>query len=224
MSPTYALIIDTETTGLDPTVHRCIEVACCLFDLRLGIPLASYASLIRSESNEAEPINRIPVAALVDAQHAEIVWRSVGAMFAEADVIVAHRAEFDRGFVAEHLRTMRPWVCSKFHLELPLGKSGDHLTHLALAHGLGVMSAHRAMADVDTLARILSRVHEMGHPLPALIERAMRPRVKVIALTSYDEREMTKAAGFAWEPTSKTWWKEMVAEDVAALPFRTRLA
>lgn len=225
--PALALILDTETTGFEPPpIHCAIEVACQLFDLRLGIPLASYASLICSPSNAAESVNRIPVAALalLHAPAPTVVWSAVETMMHRADVVLAHRADFDRSFVPPHLSELRPWICSKFHIDWPLGKNGDHLTHLALAHGLGILSAHRAMADVDTLSRILSRVHEMGYSLPDIVARAMRPRVKVIALTSYDEREVTKAHGFTWTPETKTWSREMFEDEVSQLPFRTRLA
>jgi DNA polymerase III subunit epsilon len=219
-----AALLDTETTGLDPLVHRCIEVAVTLYDLELALPIASYANLIGSASNEAESINRIPLAALLQATAAEGVWDDVRHMVARADVILAHRAEFDRGFVPKDIATSRPWACTKFHVDWPLGKPGDHLVHLALAHGVGVLHAHRAATDVDTLARLLTRVAEMGFALPPMIEKALRPRVKVVAQVSYDDREMAKAAGFAWDGQARIWWKDMVAEDVAALPFPTRAA
>ena len=73
--------------------------------------------------------------------------------------------------------------------------------HLVLAHGVGVLDAHRALTDVETLSRLLTRVHEMGHPLPALIERAMRPRVKLQSLQPFEENDKAQAAGFAWDAT-----------------------
>src|SRR5580658_5271908 len=91
-----ALILDCETGGLDPLVHRCIEVACTLYDLDLAMPIASHASLIAAASNEAEPINRIPLASLMRAPEADGVWEDVRQLLARADVVLAHRAEFDR--------------------------------------------------------------------------------------------------------------------------------
>lgn len=213
------LLLDTETTGLDPIQHRCIEVGVILFDLDCAAPIASYANLIRSSSNEAEAVNRIPASILTEASEPEKTWRMVEAMATRADVIVAHRAEFDRSFVPPSLRAAKPWVCSKFHIEWPLGKTGDSLVTLALAHGVGVVSAHRALTDCDILSRLLTRVHDMGHPLPALFERAMRPRVKVVAHVTFDDREKAKAAGFAWDATSKTWWREMPQDELTSIPF-----
>jgi DNA polymerase-3 subunit epsilon len=218
----YALILDTETTGLDPSVHRCIEVACILFDLQRAVPVASYASLIRSDANDAEAVNRIPVGALLEAQHDIVVWRHVVELASEVDVILAHRAEFDRSFVLGSLRDFRPWVCTKFHVEWPHGKIGDGLASLALAHGCGVVSAHRAMTDCDILSRLMMRVHETGTPLVPIIERAMRPRRSVVALVSYEERDKAKASGFAWDAEARHWWRDIPCDEIEKLPFRTR--
>jgi len=216
-----ALLLDTETTGLSPADGaRTIEVAVQLYDLVNACPIASFSSLIRSETNEAEAINRIPVAALRDARDADSVWRTVSAIAASADVIVAHRAEFDRQFVPASLRDGKPWACSKFEIEWPLAKTGEHLVHLALAHGIGIVSAHRALTDVDILSRLLTRVAELGHSLPTLVERALRPKVRVRAMVSYDDREMAKAAGFQWDGASKLWTRTMFVDDVPKLSFQ----
>lgn len=218
-----ALILDTETTGLDPAVDQVVEIACILFDLENGVPLTAWSSLVRAESNAAESINRIPVAALRVAPEPDRVFASASSYVKVADVILAHRADFDRGFVGSRLPE-RPWVCTKFHVEWPGVRNGEHLVHLALDLGLGVSNAHRAMTDCDTLARCLTRVRELGHPLVPLLERAMRPRVKLAAVVSYDDREKAKTAGFAWCGKTKTWWRDMPPEDAAALPFPTRPA
>lgn len=224
-----ALILDTETTGLTPPPSgkdRCIEVGCILYDLVLAAPLASFSSLIRSDANAAEAINRIPVAALREAPLGEGptgVWDRVLGLAERAEVILAHRAEFDRGFVPLNATAGLPWVCTKFHVEWPGGgAAGEHLVHLALAQGVGVVAAHRALTDCDLIARTLSRVHERGVDLVRLIQRAMRPRKKVAAIVSYEEREKAKAAGFAWDPAAKLWHREVPVEDIAALPFQTR--
>lgn len=222
MSPRYALILDTETTGLSPETDRCIEYACILFDLELSLPIEAFSTLIQCDSNAAEPINRIPVRALVDASAPERAWFILHQFLGRSDVVLAHRAEFDRGFIPGDLAKLRPFVCTKFHVQWPRGKGGEHLVHLALAHDVGVVHSHRAMADVDILARLLMRVHEMGHDLQELIALAMRPRVKVQALVSYDDREKAKSAGFQWDGATKMWTRDMPVDEVGGLTFETR--
>jgi len=218
----YAALLDTETTALDPALGQVIEVAVTVFDLVIGSPVASFASLIQGERNEAFAVNRISEQLLVSAPSADVVWRRVAAVIEGCDIFIAHRAEFDKSWTPEPLRSSRPWVCSKFWIEWPLSEGGAGLVHVALAHGCGVVQAHRAMTDVDTLSRVLSRCKERGHDLVAMMDRAMRPRCKVQALVSYDDREKAKSLNFQWEPDTKRWTREMFEDQVASLPFPTR--
>ncbi len=219
----YCGLIDTETTGMDPSKDRTIEVAVMLFDVKRAQPVVSFASLIKGNAdNEAFPINGIPAAMLPEAREAERVWAAVRWIIEPAPIVIAHHAEFDRQFTPD---LGKQWVCSEEDITWPSsnkGGRGGSLAHLALSLGLGVASAHRAMADVDTLARILTRLAEKGHDLEEILRQAMRPKAMFHAMTSYDEREMTKQAGFRWEPSTKTWWRRMFVEDAEKLPFRVK--
>ncbi len=221
MTLRYALILDTETTGLSVAEGaRCIEVACIVYDLECAAPIASYASLMRSETNEAEAINRIPVSALRKAPLPDGVWDRVSNMADRCDVIIAHRSEFDRQFVPMSIQEHK-WLCSKFHVDWPRGKPGDSLVPLALAHGIGVVHAHRAMTDCDIISRLLTRVHEMGTPLVPLLERAMRPRVKVRGCQAFEQNDLAKQHGFAFDWDRKIWTAELPVDVIETLPFRT---
>jgi DNA polymerase-3 subunit epsilon len=55
-----------------------------------------------------------------------------------------------------------------------------------------------------------------------MIAHAMRPRVRVQALVSYDDREKAKGAGFMWDGGTKMWTREVPVDELAALPFKTR--
>lgn len=219
-----ALLLDTETTGVDASVDRVVEVAVTLFDLEIGCPIESYASLMRSPDNAAESANGIPPAALVDASHPIEVWRRVAEVAAKADIIAAHNAEFDRSFVrAAGLAGIadRDWVCTM--TDFDWGGSRK-LVEIALNHGVGVASIHRALADVDTMVRLFSRVKERGGDLVALFQRAARPKSLFYAMVSYDRRQLAKDNGFRWDEPKhgKNWFRYMPPEDVAALPFPVR--
>lgn len=219
----YCGFLDTETTGIDPARDRTIEVAVMLYDVKHAQPVVSFASLIKGEAdNEAYPINGIPAAMLPEARDAERVWSAVRWIIEPATIIIAHNAEFDRNFTPD---LGKPWVCSEEDIKWPSsqkGGRGGSLTYLALGLGLGVASAHRAMVDVDTLARIFTRLAEKGHDIEALIRQGMRPKAMFHALTSFDQRELTKQHGFRWEPSTKTWWRRMAIEDTKELPFKVR--
>jgi len=220
-------LLDTETTGLSPATERVIEVAVTLFDLDTASPIQSFASLIRHDSNAAENINNIPVAALLKAPLPDQVWKMVQSLTGAADIIIAHRVEFDQPFVeAELLRSAIgkptiPWVCSKFDLKWPKQtREGGSLVALALEHGLGVSSAHRASTDVDILTRLFARAHELGADLREMMKYGLRPKGKIQALVSYDDREQAKKAGFQWDGEKKIWTKRMALEDAEKLGFK----
>ena len=150
-------------------------------------------------------------------------WDAVRGMASAADAILAHSAQFDRGFVPADLRDSKPWICTKDDLEWPRAtKPGQSLVTLALDHGIGVATAHRALADCDLIARLLSRVAELGTDLPLFLARGLRPRATYQAMVSYDDRELAKAAGFSWDGASRRWTRRMCTEDTAAMPFPMR--
>ncbi len=217
------LILDVETTGLDPLVDVCIEVAVILYSVEHATTLRAYSSLMRATSNAALPINGIPVDALRTAPTPSVVWSAVEVIALEADAICAHRSQFDRAFVSRELREMRPWFCTKFDLSWPKAtRIGESLVPLALAHGLGVSHAHRAMADCDLLSRLFSRVAEMGIDMDAFMSYGLRPKAKCVVRDrsfSAERNALAKAAGFAWDNTTKSWHREMAVADMAALQF-----
>ena len=216
------LLLDTETTGLDARTATVVEIGAVLWSIEHGCILATWSDLVTQSSNDAESINRIPSASLAAGITRDQALGRLAAMVLRADAIVAHRAEFDSSFLPEV--TQRPWVCSKFDIEWPLSKIGDPLVRVALAHGVPVTVAHRALTDCLLLARTFEAVHAAGgaSKVRELLTRAMRPKTLVQAMVSYDDREQAKAAGFAWEPSTKRWTRRIAIEDVPALPFRTR--
>jgi DNA polymerase III subunit epsilon len=220
----YAALLDTETTGLNPSTDRTVEVAVMLFDVKHAQPVASFASLIRGNSNGSSSVNGIPAEMLPEAREPERVWSAARWIIEPAQIVIAHNAEFDRQFTPD---LGKPWVCSEGDIKWPnstKGGRGGSLAHLALSLGLGVASAHRAMADVDTLARILTRLAEKGHDLEAMLVHAMRPKAMFHSLAPYEERETVKSNGFRWDPDRKIWWRRMAVDDVKELPFKVRQA
>lgn len=242
----YALITDTETQGDDPTRHGVIEVATAVFDLRHRVVVEACSTLLPCDTNEAQAINGIPPEATrqglppeLDAARRKGIWDGVRAQASRCDLILAHNAEFDRAFVEigadgplmgaararEEKRQPIPWVCTCDDIAWPRQhKHGQGLVSLALAHGLGVGSAHRALDDVLLLARLIARACEMGLDLERALERALRPKTKVISLARFEDKEIVKQHGFRWDPAAKEWWRLMPIEDCAALPFKVKPA
>ena len=216
------LILDTETTGLNPAEGAiCIEVACTLYDVDRAMPLDTFSALIHTDHNEAEAINGIPAALLLQAHEARNVWPHVEALAKSADAFVAHRAEFDRQFVPLSVGDLRPWICSKYDLEWPKGAAGDHLVHLALAHGVPVFTAHRALADVDTLVRTFQAASRMApNGMQDRLARALLPRVRLVSLAPFAQKDAVKAAGFSWD--GKEWSKRVIKGEPYEFAWKVR--
>ena len=214
------LILDIESTGLDPAKDRAIEVGCVLYSLQHSTMLRSFSTLIAGDGNAAEAINRIPPAAVIESTG---TWAGVAKMAANATAIVAHNADFDRSFSPPAIQAALPWVCSMSDLAWPRPSESRSLVSIALAHGLGVATAHRAIEDCLLIARLFTRARELGADLEAMLERGLRPKALFVGLAPFERNDEMKAAGFAWDRIVKrAWARKMAIEDAAALPFATR--
>jgi len=219
------LIIDTETSGLEESA-KVIEVGAVLYSVESQCVLQELATLLSAEENAAEPINRIKTQALREIAFTRSGNHALEMLFAmskSADVYVAHNAEFDSKRVFGNtdflpLATL-PWLCTMADFKWPLAtREQGSLINLALDHGIGVASAHRALTDCRLIAALFDRMAD----LPAMFQVAMRPKGLFQALVSYDEREQAKQAGFKWNGADKTWTRQIALEDAAQLPFRVR--
>jgi len=235
------LVVDTETTGIDPTVDRVLEIAWSLYSVEHTTTVLSTAVLIHSaqEANPAEAINRIPLAACrAHGQPLSLVLKRLAMAMTSVDAVVAHSADFDRSFLlAEAMRLGAemgaafaalevPWVCSKEDLAWPLQtREGGSLVALALEHGLGVAHAHRAGADVELLTRLFDRVAEAGGAaaLRALLARGLRPKALFQSTLPFEQNDTHKAKGFRWEAATKRWLRRMAIEDAEALGWARRV-
>lgn len=223
------LIIDTETTGIDPSQDRVIEIGALLYSATYQTPLSQLSFLLYAPNNAAEPINRIPSAALsllsrpMQLQSLDLLQT----MAAETHYVVAHNAEFDaQWFDGSNLPILRDrdqkplqWLCSMSDMTWPKqSRPGQSLINLALDHGIGVNSAHRALTDCQLLAELFNRLET--NELNRLISQAIRPKALFKALISYEDRQLAKDAGFKWHTEDKTWRRRMAIEEAAQLPFR----
>jgi DNA polymerase-3 subunit epsilon len=212
------LILDTETTGIDPARDRIVEVGAVLWSVAHSCTLATWSELVVGEGNPAEAVNRIPAAALPRGVALKAALSTLKALAARADLAVAHNAAFDRAFLGDDLGL--PWVCSMEDVAWPRTSGGRSLAVIALAHDVGIVTAHRALADCLILARLFERVGELGCDVQQLIQQGMRPKVLFQAMVSYADRDQAKSAGFTWDADGKRWVRRLAPEDAQQLPFR----
>lgn len=216
-------IIDLETTSLDPTKGHVVEAALALFSVEHRCFIRARSWLIAAPPDEVAATQHIHgiSPALVAARGVpfEEVCKQVHAIATkEVSVLCAHHAAFDRSWLPAFVQNVTPWFCT-MDFEWPKPSTSRALIALALAQGVGVTRAHRALDDVMTLSAMFERSAELGADLPALITRALRPKVRVVADVPRSQNDTLKAHAFRWDPDRSQWWREMVREEVAALPF-----
>ena len=207
-------IVDLETTGLDLKKDRVIEASWAYVDVDTAKVISIHSKIWTSPTNEAKGVNGIPKALLAYGEPFQAVK-----LGNDLQAILAHNAAFDSAWGA--FDSTAPWLCTKDDFEWPGCPSGKKLIEVALAHGVGVVSAHRAFADVLTLCLTLERAHEKV-PLREMLAKAGQPRKTYAALVSYDDREKARAAGFSWQSAAKLWTKRLTAEAANSLPFKVR--
>ena len=94
--PHRLLILDTETTGLDPQRDHCIELGAVLFDLPRRSVLSQVSLLLPCDQNPAQAVNGIDPVLTQQPQPWQQGLQWFEALLASADLVVAHNAAFDR--------------------------------------------------------------------------------------------------------------------------------
>lgn len=156
------IVLDTETTGFDPAEgHELVEVAAVTIEG--GALAGEWSTLIRP----ARPIppGATAVHGITDqmtavAPDAASVAAQLRALCAD-HALAFHNAEFDLPFLRALLRgagqpPLSAPVVDTLGLARGLfGSGGNSLAPLARRLGLPIESAHRALADARTSARVL---------------------------------------------------------------------
>ena len=187
------LILDVETTGLAPVEGQIIEAAGVLFDVAHAEVIEARSLCVHAPTNPAAGVNGLSVPflrslpSLPDASPRDREAPALDLLFdmaSRADAFVAHRASFDMRWLPLALVRLAPWICSKFSCDWPEGCYGDHLVHLAIAHGVPVVGAHRALGDCMLIVEIMRACHHRWagvqaaggrdrRALPEILERGL---------------------------------------------------
>jgi len=201
------LLLDLETTGLDPLQHEIIEIA--MLPFTYGLAGTVYAvgepfSRLRQPSQPIPPA----ITALTGLTDAMVAGQSIGpaevAQFvAPAALVIAHNANFDRRFAEAFCGAFvtKPWACSLKQVDWAAeGFEGSKLGYLAMRHGLffdGHRAVHDCHATLQVLARPLLRSGVTG--LARLLETARQASWRIWAADApFQHKDTLKARGYRW--------------------------
>jgi len=217
------LILDTETTGLAPEADQVVEVGAILFSVPQRAVLAQLSFLLPVEHNAAEALNGISPAATQALQPWQQSLLLLQQLASSAQLAVAHNAAFDRQWFGHGALPdlQLPWLCTMEDIHWPaerLLRPRPSVRDLALAYGVPVWAAHRALTDCIYLAQVFERCSD----LEQLIAEGREPRHWYRAQVSYDERHLARDAGFRWnDPVHGAWSRRLSERQLEALqlPF-----
>jgi DNA polymerase-3 subunit epsilon len=217
-----AVLVDTETTGLQHALDEVIEIGAVAFtyndDGAFGDVVGVFSGLRQPSSPIPPEITRLT--GITDDMVAgqTIDFEALDALIQPADLIIAHNAGFDRPFCEKLSPVFAPkaWACSVSEIRwADHGFEGNKLGYLVGQSGL-FHEGHRATDDCHALLEVLARpVGEGGTvPFAELLEASSRCRIRIYAENSpFDMKDHLKGRGYRWSDGSdgrpKAWWVEV---------------
>lgn len=221
---TTALVVDVETTGLDQETDVVIELAMRRFRYDDDGTIVEIGRGWSWRQDPGFPLSPeiIELTGLTDADLAsqsiddDVVHRIV----AEAGLIIAHNAAFDRPMLEKRFPDMpgRPWACSCDQIDWrAAGFEGRSLGYLAMQAGW-YFDGHRALNDVDAVVQLLQHEDTDGTSLLAQLDgNALADSHLVEAVGSaFETKDALRARGYRWNSSERVWWREVTDGELLA--------
>lgn len=224
-----ALVIDTETTGLDPSKARIIEFG--------AVPLSGgkldEAAALRRLVNPGEPIppaataiHHIDDAAVASAPGFTAAWPEIAAVLSGA-IVIGHTLGFDLAVLKRECeRAGLPWIAphtldTRLLAEVAEPHLGGYtLEHLAAWLGVTIDGRHSALADATLTGKIFLAL------LPKLREGNIRTLAEAeqacLALTGVLDDQ--HRAGWEVTVTRPRAREERTLARIDTYPYRHRIA
>lgn len=220
-----AIIVDTETTGLDILRDEVIEIAMISFSYdrrgRIGHVLDTFSAMQRPSKPISAKITELTGISSEMVRGQTIDKTTLDAFVEPAALIVAHNAAFDRPMCEKlsQIFAKKPWACSATEIDWQrFGFEGNKLVYLL--NQLGQFhSGHRAMDDCIALFNILNAplASTNGPVFAELLSCARKTRYRISVASPYELRSVLKARGYRWYPGGsgrpRSWWIEVSEEE-----------
>jgi DNA polymerase-3 subunit epsilon len=205
------IILDLETTGLDVARDEIIELAMVKFLYSHSGQVTGVTDLFQTFNQPSAPIPSeiVELTGVTDSMVAghRIDATALESVVADANIVIAHNAAFDRKFAERSWATFehKPWACSATQIEWQkFGFGGAKLTYLLTESGF-FHDAHRALDDCHATLEILARQLPATPitALGALLDRARRKTLRIWAVNApFDLKDTLKGRRYRWNDGS----------------------
>lgn len=214
--PTFiGLILDTETTGVNHASDEVIELGIIKFEYGASGRLYRVLDTLNQLHQPSKPIppeiSRLTGITDDDVAGQCIDDAAVQEMVADAVVVIAHNASFDRQMseVRWPIFAEKNWACSCHQVPWrDEGHEGIKLGYLLTDYGY-FHDGHRAIDDCHALLALLAApLRTSGHlALACLLETARRPTVRIWAAGSpIATKVVLKARSYRWSGRRRCWY------------------
>lgn len=220
-----AVIVDTETTGLDYIRDEVIEIGMVAFsydeDGRIGDVVGTFNALREPSVPITPQITRLTGITTDMVKGQRIDLDAVKAFIQPAQLVIAHNARFDRPFCERLAQgfSLKAWACS--HAEVSwsdFGFEGSKLGYLLSQCGW-FHQGHRAVEDCHALLEVLATPlpGDAGCAMLHLLTSARKALLRIWADGSpFDMKDELKKRGYRWndgkDGRPKSWFIE-IGED-----------
>lgn len=212
-----AILLDTETTGLDHRTDVVVEIAMiavtyCDDGLH---DVVGRLEALQDPGRPLDPdVSRLTGLSDDDLAGQRIDVEDLERFLAPVSLVIAHNANFDRSFceALSPIFTERPWACSLSEVDWKArGVEGRTLGQILRKEGF-FHSGHRALTDVYALDRVLRGRDASGRTaFSQMLLRAREPTVEISAVGApFSARTLLKARGYRWsdgmDGRPRSWW------------------
>ncbi|ANM16332.1 DNA polymerase III subunit epsilon protein [Rhizobium sp. N541] len=218
-----AIVVDTETTGLDLRDDEIVEIGLVAFaydeDDQFTRVVATFEGLREPENPMSEDATNITGITAEMLKGKKIDFDRLEKIVGRASLVIAHNAAFDRP-MCEKLSAAfkdKAWACSA--TEVPwksLGYEGAKLGYLLYQSGL-FHQGHRALEDCYALLNVLSVQQKEANKcgLQLLLASARETRVIIEVSSPFELRDFFRGRGYRWKShPARRWYKDVLEADL----------